>query len=168
MTLATADKSGQPHSRIILLKELDDTGFIWYTSQASDKGQQLAKNPQACLLFYWRELERQVRLEGYVEKLGPTQAEQYFQSRPQGSKFSAAASQQSTRIDNREVLEKRVKSLMHQYPDGNVPRPESWGGYRLNPHRFEFWQGRADRLHDRFIYTQSKDKSTWTIDRVSP
>ncbi len=168
MMLSTADASGQPHSRVVLLKEFDDRGFVWYTYQESDKAQQLAENSKAALLFYWCALERQVRIEGTVEKLDPTAADEYFYSRPEGSRFSAAASIQSQPVENREILEQRVAKLHEQYPDGNVPRPAVWGGYRIVPNRLEFWQGRADRLHDRFIYSRTTDATDWSIQRIQP
>ena len=168
MTLSTADSLGQPHSRVVLLKKFDENGFIWYTYQESDKASQLAQNPKAALLFYWCALERQVRIEGSVEKLDPAEADDYFYSRPEGSRFSAAASTQSQPVDNRDVLEKRVATLHTQYPDGNVPRPELWGGYRIVPQRLEFWQGRADRLHDRFVFERSNVGALWSIGRIQP
>lgn len=168
MTLCTADTNGQPHARIVLLKRFDETGFVWYTYQDSDKGREIAQNPKAALLFYWCALERQVRIEGEVEILDPVEADDYFYSRPQGSRFSAAASVQSSHLDNREVLEKRVNQLHEQYPDGNVPRPDRWGGYCIRPSRFEFWQGRADRLHDRFAYLRATHADEWSIERLSP
>ncbi len=169
MVVATADNSGQPHSRVVLLKHFDDAGFIWYTYQESDKGQQLAENPQAAILFYWRELERQVRIEGAVTKLDPALADEYFYSRPEGSRFSAAASVQSQPVSDRSVLEQRVAKLHEEHPDGNVPRPDVWGGYLLQPVRLEFWQGRADRLHDRFIYTRPNvETEQWDITRLQP
>ena len=170
MTVSTADATGQPHSRIVLLKDFDNQGFVWYTYQESDKAREIAENNKASILFYWCLLERQVRIEGHVERLNPADADAYFYSRPEGSRFSAAASVQSTPVTNRKVLEARVAELHKQYPDGNVPRPEVWGGYRLTPHRFEFWQGRADRLHDRFIYTREADSynTNWQIERLSP
>ena len=169
MVVATADKSGQPHSRVVLLKQFDEAGFVWYTYQDSDKGQQIAENPQASILFYWRELERQVRIEGTVTKLDPTLADDYFYSRPEGSRFSAAASVQSQPVSKRKVLEDRVKELHREHTDGQVPRPAVWGGYRLMPVRFEFWQGRADRLHDRFIFTRNDASvADWAITRLQP
>lgn len=168
MMLSTADSSGQPHSRVVLLKHFDASGFIWYTYQESDKARQLAENSKASLLFYWCALERQVRIEGTVEKLDPTLADEYFYSRPEGSRFSAAASIQSQPVDNRDILEKRVAKLHEAHPDGNVPRPAAWGGYRIVPHRLEFWQGRADRLHDRFIFEQKSADASWSIFRIQP
>lgn len=168
MSLSSVDDQGQPHSRIVLLKSFNEQGFVWYTYQQSDKAQQLADNPKGALLFYWCALERQVRIEGTVEKLDPNDADDYFYSRPEGSRFSAAASVQSAPITSRDVLEARVEQLREQYPDGNVPRPEVWGGYRIRPHRLEFWQGRADRLHDRFIFELTADGTGWSINRISP
>lgn len=173
MAVATCDAKGQPHVRMVLLKQADESGFVWYTYQESDKGKELEQNPQASLLFYWRELERQVRIEGTVTRLPPDNADEYFYSRPEGSRFSAAASIQSAPVANREVLEDKVHALHKQHPDGNVPRPAVWGGYLLHPHRIEFWQGRADRLHDRFVYAKDTDAAPeqhqqWTISRLSP
>ncbi len=171
MVLATVDEGSRPHSRVVLLKRADASGFVWYTFQDSDKGRQLAAQPYAALLFYWCALERQVRIEGRVERLDPAEADDYFYSRPEGSRFSAAASQQSAPVDNRAVLEARVAELHQQYPDGHVPRPEVWGGYRLVPDRFEFWQGRSDRLHDRFQYRATNAEvapSQWDVTRMQP
>lgn len=168
MMLSTADSSGQPHSRVVLLKRFDASGFVWYTYQQSDKARQLTENPKAALLFYWCALERQVRIEGSVTKLDPAEADDYFYSRPEGSRFSAAASKQSQPVDNRDVLEQRVARLHEQHPDGNVPRPAEWGGYRLTPQRLEFWQGRADRLHDRFVFEQPSASSAWSVSRIQP
>jgi len=167
MALATADQSGQPHVRMVLLKKFDESGVVWYTYQESDKGAQLAENPHASVLFYWRELERQVRIEGPVTKLGASDGDEYFYSRPEGSRFSAAASIQSSPVENRQILESKVAELHKLHPDGNVPRPTVWGGYLLNPTRFEFWQGRADRLHDRFIFTKDAP-GNWNTQRLSP
>lgn len=167
MALCTADPSGQPHVRMVLLKKVTDSAFCWYTYQESDKGRQLEANPKASLLFYWRELERQIRIEGSVTKLDPSDADDYFYSRPEGSRFSAAASVQSAIVENRSVLETKVADLHEQYPDGNVPRPAVWAGYSLEAERFEFWQGRADRLHDRFVYTPT-DNGQWAAVRLSP
>ncbi len=166
MTLSTSGADSQPRSRVVLLKAFDAAGFCWYTDQQSQKGEDLKTNPLACLLFYWRELERQVRIEGSVQKLDGSDADHYFNSRPEGSRFSAASSHQSQAVNNREQLEAQVASLHGQYPDGDVPRPDRWGGYQLKPTRFEFWQGRDDRLHDRFIYTASN--GAWHTQRLSP
>jgi len=167
MALGTADKSGQPHVRIVLLKRVDEEGFVWYTYQESDKGRQLQENPKASLLFYWCELERQVRIEGSVKMVDAADSDEYFHSRPEGSRFSAASSVQSSVVENRAVLETNVADLHKQYPDGNVPRPAVWGGYCLVPERYEFWQGRSDRLHDRFVYSAS-EAGGWETSRLSP
>ncbi|MBX2883646.1 MAG: pyridoxamine 5'-phosphate oxidase [Granulosicoccus sp.] len=166
MHLSTVDAENRPHSRIVLLKGFDENGFIFYSNYDSDKGRHLQSNPNACLLFYWKELERQVRIEGNVKHHASSDADTYFHSRPTGSRFSAAASNQSRPVANRAVLEKSVEALHTQYPAGDVPRPDHWGGFLLQANYFEFWQGRADRLHDRFSYTLSK--SNWAIDRLAP
>jgi len=172
MTLATSDNNNLPDARIVLLKQLDERGFCWYTDYSSHKGQQLAHNPQACLLFHWRELDRQVRVQGQVEKINGTEADQYFASRPLQSRLSAAASSQSQAIASRSELEAKVAQLQQQYDD-HVPRPADWGGYRLLPTSFEFWQGRENRLHDRFSYNRSEvntdqTDSHWLISRLQP
>lgn len=166
MTLATASKSGMPSARIVLLKHFDDQGFAWYTDYRSRKGQELAENPQAELMFYWYGLERQVRVQGTVEKLPLEQGERYFNERPVGSRLSAAASCQSAVVDSRETLESRVQALQDAHPDGDIPHPEEWGGYILKPTRFEFWQGRENRLHDRFTYRLENNQ--WIIERLQP
>lgn len=166
MTLATADKNGLPDARIVMLKQFDESGFCWYNSYNSKKGQQIAENPQACLLFYWRELEQQVRIQGRVEKLSNEEALEYFHSRPLGSQFSAAASQQSHAIESRAALQKKVDDLMQRNPDA-VEKPDSWGGYKLIPSTFEFWQGRKSRLHDRFSYSLNQ-QDEWIITRLQP
>ncbi|MGB0733521.1 MAG: pyridoxamine 5'-phosphate oxidase [Pontibacterium sp.] len=167
MTLATASKTGMPAARIVLLKHFDESGFAWYTDYRSAKGQDLAENPQASLMFYWGMLERQIRIQGTVEKLTYEKACEYFHSRPEGSRFSAAASLQSAPINSRLDLEKKVANLRSQYPEGDVPCPEAWGGYILKPTHFEFWQGRESRLHDRFTYDKQGD-GTWTVTRLQP
>lgn len=172
MTLATSDHNNLPDARIVLLKQLDQRGFCWYTNYSSHKGQQLADNPQACLLFHWRELDRQVRVQGRVEKINGTEADAYFASRPLQSRLSAAASSQSQAIDSRTELETKVAQLQQQYDD-HVPRPADWGGYRLLPTRFEFWQGRENRLHDRFNYERREavtdpTETVWLITRLQP
>jgi pyridoxamine 5'-phosphate oxidase len=166
MTLATATSEAVPSARIVLLKKFDNAGFCWYTDSRSQKGQELAANDQAALLFHWRDLSRQIRVQGRVEKLPPEEAETYFQSRPDGSRFSAAASYQSSPVESRIVLENEVQRLHESYPYGDVPRPEAWIGYRLKPVYFEFWQGLVNRLHDRLIYR--RDKDSWSIERISP
>ena len=169
MMLSTVDPSGQPTSRVVLLKGIDERGFTFYTNHDSSKGLQLKTNPKAAVLFYWQKLERQVRIQGTVTQLPAADADEYFYSRPEGSRFSAAASAQSSPVANRSELETAVASLKEQYPDGNVPRPANWGGYLLSPNYLEFWQGRDDRLHDRFIYETAESPSTsWSVQRLSP
>ncbi len=165
MTLATVDETGQPSARVVLLKHFNDQGFCWYTNYASRKGQQLEKNPKAALSFYWRELSRQVQIEGTVKKLSATEADEYFHSRPLDSQISAAVSHQSQPVDSRQTMEQKAEQLKAQYKD-QVPRPETWGGYLLVPHYFEFWQGRPNRLHDRFVYLLQD--GAWEIQRLQP
>jgi pyridoxamine 5'-phosphate oxidase len=167
MTLATATPDGMPSARIVLLKNFDERGFCWYTDSRSQKGQELSLNPQASLLFHWRDLSRQVRVQGIVEPLPAIDAETYFNSRPEGSRFSAASSCQSSTVENRQALENEVQRLRELYPNGDVPRPESWIGYRLKPQYFEFWQGLVNRLHDRLVYKPNGDDA-WTMERLSP
>ena len=166
MILATVGSDAQPSVRAVLLKHLDDEGPCWYTDSRSLKGQQLAVNPKASILFYWPELERQVRLDGTVRMLEPALADEYFASRPLGSRLAAATSHQSQPIDSRAELERRLEEVRARHPDGNVPRPPSWIGYRLEPTLCQFWQGRENRLHDRFQYTP--DGSGWAITRLMP
>jgi len=167
MTLATATSDGIPSARIVLLKQYDELGFCWYTDSRSQKGQELANNAQATLLFYWREMNRQVRIQGSVEQLSAQDAEAYFNSRPDGSRFSAAASCQSSLVEKRAELEDEVRRLRELYPQGDVPRPASWIGYRLKPVYFEFWQGLVNRLHDRLVYRPTTENG-WSIERISP
>jgi pyridoxamine 5'-phosphate oxidase len=166
MTLATADSEGRPSARIVLLKHFDDDGFCWYTDSRSQKGRELAANPLAALLFHWRDLSRQVRLHGTAALLPAAEADDYFLMRPEGSRFSAAASHQSAVIEGRSSLEDEVLRLRAAYPDGDVPRPEGWLGYRLVPEYFEFWQGQDNRLHDRIVY--QPDAGGWIMQRISP
>ncbi|EAR59793.1 pyridoxamine 5'-phosphate oxidase [Neptuniibacter caesariensis] len=166
MTLATASKEGMPSARIVLLKHFDADGFAWYTDYRSQKGAELAENPQAEIMFYWYGLERQVRIQGNVEKLSQAQGEKYFNERPLGSRISAAASHQSHPVESREALESSVKALQERYPEGDVPHPEQWGGYLLKPTRIEFWQGRESRLHDRFQFNLTDEG--WSIQRLQP
>ncbi len=166
MTLATADKKGEPDARIVLLKSVDDHGFVFYTNYQSRKGKELNENPRACLLFYWSTLWRQVRIEGTVEKVSDEESDEYFQSRPLGSKLGAWASNQSEVIASREILETRFAELQKQFGD-NVPRPTHWGGYRVKPHTIEFWQGQENRLHDRLRYCLQENGS-WVIERLGP
>ncbi|MDX6499635.1 MAG: pyridoxamine 5-phosphate oxidase [Blastocatellia bacterium] len=166
MTLATAGKDSQPSARIVLLKSFDDRGFVFYTNYHSRKGKELNDNPRACLLFYWPQLWRQVRIEGGIEKVSTMESEAYFQSRPLGSRLGAWASNQSEVVDSREVLEARFAELEKRFGN-DVPRPEHWGGYRLKPSSIEFWQGRDNRLHDRLLYSLQED-GTWSIERLGP
>lgn len=166
MTLATATTDGQPSARVVLLKHFDHAGFCWYTDARSRKGQELQANSKAALLFHWRDLSRQIRVHGEVTQLPAEAAETYFQSRPEGSRFSAAASLQSSEVASRDALEAEVARLREVYPDGRVPRPEAWLGYRLKPAYFEFWQGQDSRLHDRIAYLPSE--SGWALTRLSP
>ncbi|HQZ44618.1 MAG TPA: pyridoxamine 5'-phosphate oxidase [Usitatibacteraceae bacterium] len=165
MTLATVDAPGRPSARIMLLKALDERGFVFYTNFESRKGAALASRPLAALTFFWKELERQVRIEGAVEKVSAAEADEYFASRPLGSRIGAWASTQSATIESRAWLEARVKAAEVQYGD-RPPRPPHWGGYRVIPAWLEFWQGRQSRLHDRIAYAKSDDG--WKITRLSP
>ncbi|MBM0742396.1 pyridoxamine 5'-phosphate oxidase [Phormidium sp. CLA17] len=166
MTLATASTSGTPSARIVLLKGVDERGFVFYTNYNSQKGQELISNPQAALVFLWGELERQVRIAGAVEKIADQETEMYFHSRPKSSQLGAWASEQSQVIPNREVLEQRLADLDQEYQNQDVPRPAHWGGFRVVPHAIEFWQGRPSRLHDRLRYQFEADN--WMIERLSP
>ena len=166
MTLATATKDGVPSARIVLLKGFDARGFIFYTNYHSQKGKELELNAQAALVFFWKELERQVRIEGTVEKTSREESRQYFESRPAGSRIGANVSPQSKKIAGRKELEERFEQLKTEYSDENIPLPENWGGYIIKPRLFEFWQGRPSRLHDRIQYTQTGD--AWKIDRLAP
>ena len=167
MTLATADKQGRPSARVVLLKGVDQRGFIFYTNYESRKGQELAENPQAALVLYWPDQERQVCIAGEISQLPAAESDAYFQSRPRGSRLAAWASKQSATVKDRAVLEEKWKQLEAQYAEGAIPRPPFWGGYLMSPARMEFWQGRPNRLHDRFRYSRQPDK-TWLIERLSP
>jgi pyridoxamine 5'-phosphate oxidase len=167
MTLATANKQGQPSARIVLLKTVDERGFIFYTNYDSRKGRELEWNPNAALLFYWAQLERQISITGTVSKLKRDESVAYFNRRPKGSRLAALVSNQSEPIPDRGLLEKRMAAMFAKYPGDEVPMPESWGGYCLAPNRIEFWQGRTSRLHDRFEYLKLLD-NTWQIERLAP
>ncbi len=167
MTLATATPDGKPTARIVLLKGVDERGFVFYTNYESQKGQQLIANPYAALVFLWDKLERQVRIEGKVVKLDIKESEEYFHSRPKASQLGAWASDQSRVISNREVLEQRLEDLETEYQNKTVPIPQHWGGFRVIPNRIEFWQGRPSRLHDRLVYNL-QDDSSWQVQRLSP
>jgi pyridoxamine 5'-phosphate oxidase len=166
MTLATTSADGIPSARIVLLKSFDDTGFTFFTNYSSAKGKVMEENPKAALVFFWKELERQIRIEGDVEKLDPEVSDAYFNSRPVGSRIGAWASPQSQVIPGRHVLEENVEKYVDQFKEG-IPRPPHWGGYVVKPVRMEFWQGRSSRLHDRILYTLQQD-NTWKIERLAP
>ena len=166
MTLATATPTGAPSARLVLLKGFDERGFVFFTDYRSRKGQELEENPQAALVFYWEELERQVRITGVVERTTAEESEAYFRSRPLGSRLGAWVSHQSLVIPSRAQLEQRLKEVEARFPDGNVPLPPHWGGYRVRPEVIEFWQGRESRLHDRLRYTRAAGR--WRIERLSP
>jgi pyridoxamine 5'-phosphate oxidase len=167
MTLATVDSRGRPSARIVLIKGVDERGFMFFTNYESRKGRELADNPHASLLFYWIELERQVRIEGTVVKASAAESDQYYESRPLGSRIGAWASEQSQAIESRAVLEAREKEISAKYGE-HPPRPPHWGGYRLIPDAIEFWQGRPSRLHDRLLYTRAVEGGDWQIARLSP
>ncbi len=166
MTLATA-ADGQPSARVVLLKAFDASGFTFFTNYDSRKGHDLTANPRAALLFFWPPLQRQVRIEGTVERASASESDAYFRSRPLGSRLGAWASHQSEIIPNREVLEERMRELTQRFADGEVPRPPHWGGYRVRPLMMEFWQGRPDRLHDRLRYRRMEPDG-WCLERLSP
>jgi pyridoxamine 5'-phosphate oxidase len=167
MTLSTLSTDGFPGSRIVLLKGYDDQGFVWFTNYESRKGQELTAHPKASLLFFWKELERQVRIEGLCERVSPAESDAYFNSRPEGSRIGAWASPQSRPIDSREVLDRNIAEISERFQDMPIYRPPHWGGYRLNPVVIEFWQGRQSRLHDRIRY-DSRDGDGWKITRLAP
>lgn len=167
MTLATASADGLPSARIVLLKGFDENGFAFFTNYQSYKGLQLAENPKACLVFYWKELERQVRVMGLVSTLPAAESDAYFQSRPIGSRVGAWASPQSRVIENRDWLEQAFEKRKEEFQSGEVPRPPHWGGYLVKPVMIEFWQGRFSRLHDRIQYTVEED-GAWKIERLAP
>jgi pyridoxamine 5'-phosphate oxidase len=167
MTLATASRTGVPSARVVLLKNFDARGLMFFTNYESRKAQQLAENPRAALTFHWPWLERQIQVEGIVHKVGREESKAYFDKRPIGSRWGAIVSKQSSVIESRETLEERLSSLKAEYQGQDPPLPEFWGGYLVVPQRFEFWQGRENRLHDRFLYTQRADDS-WQIQRLAP
>ncbi len=166
MTLATSNSDGFPSARIVLLKGYTNEGFIFFTNYLSSKGRDMETNPNAALLFFWKELERQVRIEGTVEKISETESDAYFLSRPAGSRIGAWASPQSESIAGRHIIEANMEKYSKQFEDGNIPRPQHWGGYVVKPLSIEFWQGRSNRLHDRILYT--KTGKDWKIKRLAP
>jgi pyridoxamine 5'-phosphate oxidase len=167
MTLATATPNGQPSARIVLLKGVDEQGFVFFTSYESRKGRELESNPHAALVFFWPELERQVRVTGVASRVSPAESEAYFRSRPRGSRIGAWASAQSEVIPNRAALQERIDEVMARFPEEEVPIPPFWGGYRVVPEVVEFWQGRPSRLHDRLRYSR-QPIGDWLIERLAP
>jgi pyridoxamine 5'-phosphate oxidase len=165
MTLATVTPSGAPSARIVLLKGVEEGGFVFYTNYLSRKGQELQKRPSACLVLLWSALERQVRIDGVVEKVTAEDSDAYYATRPLGARLSAWASAQSAPVPSRETLEKALEQARAKHGE-QPPRPPHWGGYRVTPQEIEFWQGRADRLHDRLVYRRAGDR--WAIERLSP
>jgi len=167
MTLATATKEGRPTARLVLLKNVDKDGFVFYTNYRSAKAKELDENPFAALVFYWPQLDRQVRIDGAVSRVSARESDEYFQTRPRESQLGALASPQSEIIASRDVLEERFRELERQYEGRPIDRPEHWGGYRLKPARIEFWKSRPGRLHDRILYELQPDGS-WSIKRLAP
>lgn len=166
MVLSTASAQGRPSSRIVLLKGLENDTFQFFTNYNSRKGRDMETNPYVALNFFWEKLERQVRVEGRVEKVEAAQSDEYFHSRPRGSQIGAWASSQSEEIENRQVIEERQQYFERKFQMGEIPRPEHWGGYNVIPDKFEYWQGRANRLHDRLVYLKEQDG--WKMTRLAP
>ena len=166
MTLATVTPDGRPSARTVLLKGYDERGFVFYTNFEGRKARELETNPLCALLFYWGELERQVRIEGRASRVSGEESDAYFTSRPRGSRLGAWASEQSRPVQGRSVLEERVRALEAEYEGREIPRPPFWGGYRVEPHTIEFWQGRENRLHDRLVYL--RNEGGWKIVRLQP
>lgn len=166
MTLATSTKSGKPSLRIVLLKDIKEAGFVFYSNYESRKGKEIEDNPFVSLLFFWKKLERQIRIEGRIKKISSAESDEYFSSRPRESRIGAWSSPQSTVIKNRELLQQNVVKYNKQFQNRNIPRPNNWGGYIVKPNCFEFWQGRPGRLHDRLQYTF--EKRLWVIKRLAP
>ena len=167
MTLATVSSDGGASARIVLLKSYNDSGFVFFTNYESNKANDLIHHPKATLLFFWKELQRQVRIEGTAEKVSDEESDTYYASRPEGSRIGAWASPQSQVVKSREELENKFSEYQEKFKDKNIPRPPHWGGYRIKPHLIEFWQGRPNRLHDRIQYTLQNDNS-WKIERLAP
>jgi pyridoxamine 5'-phosphate oxidase len=166
MTLATVDEQGFPHARIVLLKGLEEGGFIFYTNYESAKGRQLMARPEAALVFFWKELERQVRIEGSVTTVPAAESDRYFSTRPAGSRLGAWASEQSRVVASRDELEHAFSKYEHQFSGTDIPRPPHWGGFCVHPRSIEFWQGRSSRLHDRILFTRNPDG--WVRSRLAP
>lgn len=167
MVLSTVDANLQPHARVVLVKDISESGFTFFTNYQSNKGQELSQNTAACLTFFYPQMERQIRIEGSVSKISREESDLYFQSRPLGSKIGAWVSEQSKKINSRAELEQKQAELEKQYSEKPIPIPEYWGGYLLNPNLIEFWQGRSSRLHDRILYELDSSKN-WQISRLSP
>lgn len=166
MALSTASPEGRPSSRIVLLKGFNEEGFVFFTNYTSDKGRQMEQNQYVSLLFFWKELERQVRIEGTVSTIAPEESDAYFNSRPIGSRLGAWASPQSQKIADRAILDQELEKITAQFQGQEIPRPPHWGGYRVQPTKIEFWQGRSSRLHDRILYEQVDEQ--WQISRLAP
>jgi pyridoxamine 5'-phosphate oxidase len=167
MTLSTIGTDGFPKSRVVLLKKLTEEGFVFYTNYLSEKGKAIAAHPEVCLSFFWQNSEQQIIIKGTAEKIAKNLSDGYFESRPNGSKLGAWASPQSEVVPSRETLEQQLKTLEEKFQNQEIPRPKHWGGYLVKPVSIEFWQGRANRMHDRIRYTAQKDYS-WKIDRLAP
>ena len=167
MTLATASATGVPSARTVLLKSVSEEGFVFFTNYNSKKAKELEENPNGCLVFFWKELERQIRITGKVEKVSAVESDEYFNSRPEGSRIGAWASPQSSVIASREIIEENITKYQQQFADGQIVRPPYWGGYKVMPTVIEFWQGRPNRLHDRILYSMMQDKN-WKIERLAP
>lgn len=167
MTLATSSQDGLPSARIVLLKDFSEKGFVFFTNYESYKGQQMAENPKACLVFFWKEIERQVRITGLVSKISTRESDEYFNTRPESSRIGAWVSPQSRVIESREWLDQQFNTLVSKMEGSAIQRPQYWGGYIVNPVMIEFWQGRPSRLHDRIQYSIEEDGS-WKIERLSP
>ncbi len=169
MSLATADKTGKPTQRIVLLKYFDYQGFVFFTNYESNKGKQIAENSQVSLLFFWLDLQRQVQINGKAEKISQAESFKYFTSRPRGSQLGAWCSQQSSVISSRQILELKFAEIKEKFANREIPLPSDWGGFRVVPDSFQFWQGRENRLHDRFLYSCVDDsESKWDIQRLAP
>lgn len=166
MTLATASSTGVPSARVVLLKSFSKEGFVFFTNYNSSKGHHLDENPNACLVFFWKELERQVRITGKAKKISETESDAYYQSRPAGSRIGAWASPQSQVISSREIIENNIAKYEAEFADGKISRPPHWGGYIVEPSCIEFWQGRSNRLHDRLQY--SLKEGSWIVERLAP
>jgi len=169
MVLSTVSAEGCPSSRMVLLKGFDEAGFVFYTNYQSKKGQELSQNPKGALLFFWPELQRQVRIEGSIEQVSPEQSTDYFQSRPRGNQLGAWASPQSESVPNREFLEQKMEEITRQFEgQESIPKPPHWGGFVLDPIRIEFWQGRGSRMHDRIAYFHNPENESWDFKRLAP